>query len=127
MLRNFTLRIDDELLAKFHYVSRYSGRSANSQLLMMVRKIVEQFEQAKGLSRSMSRRTSSEPRFSYCGNRVDACFPGGSGLWMASHSHWRDRPAVFVGIQTAAVVDAFRSGSRFLLRPGSDLRTVRDA
>ena len=48
MLRNFTLRIDDELLAKFHYVSRYSGRSANSQLLMMVRKIVEQFEQTTG-------------------------------------------------------------------------------
>lgn len=48
MLRNFTLRIDNELLAKFHYVSRYSGRSANSQLLMMVRKIVEQFEQANG-------------------------------------------------------------------------------
>ena len=49
MLRNYTLRIDDELLAKFHYVSRYSGRSANSQLLMMVRKIVEQFEQANGV------------------------------------------------------------------------------
>lgn len=49
MVRNFTLRIDDELLAKFHYVSKYSGRSANSQLLMMVRKIVEQFEQANGI------------------------------------------------------------------------------
>lgn len=48
MMRNFTLRIDEELLAKFHYVSKYSGRSANSQLLMMVRKIVEQFEQTNG-------------------------------------------------------------------------------
>ena len=48
MQRNFTLRIDDALLAKFHFVSRYSGRSANSQLVMMIRKIVDQFEQANG-------------------------------------------------------------------------------
>lgn len=48
MQRNFTLRIDESLLDKFHYVSRYSGRSANSQLVMMIRKIVEQFEQTNG-------------------------------------------------------------------------------
>lgn len=48
MIKNFTLRIDDILMAKFHFVSRYSGRSANSQLVMMIRKIVDQFEQANG-------------------------------------------------------------------------------
>lgn len=47
-IKNFTLRVDAKLLAKFRYISRYSGRSANSQMLVMMRKIVEQFEQQNG-------------------------------------------------------------------------------
>lgn len=47
-IKNFTLRVDAQVLAKFRYVSRYSGRSANSQMLVMMRKVIEQFEQQNG-------------------------------------------------------------------------------
>lgn len=46
--RHFGLRIDDELLRKFHYVCDYNGRSANGQILYLIRKCVKEFENAEG-------------------------------------------------------------------------------
>ena len=40
---HFGLRIDDELLKKFRYVCDYEGRSANSQILFMIRKCIKEY------------------------------------------------------------------------------------
>ncbi len=47
-VKTFTLRIDSEILDKFHYVADYEGRSANSQLVVLVRKCIEDFEKEHG-------------------------------------------------------------------------------
>lgn len=46
--KHLSLRIDSELLEKFHYVCKYNGRSANSQLNIYIRKSVEHFEKEHG-------------------------------------------------------------------------------
>lgn len=46
--RHFGLRIDDELLKKFRYVCEYDGRSANSQILYLIRQYVSNFEKENG-------------------------------------------------------------------------------
>lgn len=46
--RHFGLRIDDELLRKFRYVCEYDGRSANSQILYLIRKYVSEHEKECG-------------------------------------------------------------------------------
>jgi len=46
--RHFGLRIDDELLKKFRYVCGYDGRSANGQLIYMIRQYVAKYEQENG-------------------------------------------------------------------------------
>lgn len=46
--RHFGLRIDDELLRKFRYVCDYDGRSANGQILYMIRQSVAAFEKEHG-------------------------------------------------------------------------------
>lgn len=44
----FTLRINDELLKKFRYISEYNARSANSELTMLIRKHIAEFENKHG-------------------------------------------------------------------------------
>lgn len=40
----FTLRINNELLKKFRYISEYNARSANSELTLLIRKHIAEFE-----------------------------------------------------------------------------------
>lgn len=47
-MKGFTLRIDDELLDKFHYICRFQHRSANQQLLQMIEQRVARFEEQYG-------------------------------------------------------------------------------
>lgn len=44
-IRNLTIRIDDETLDKLHIISGYEGRSVNSQMLILVRDLIEKYEQ----------------------------------------------------------------------------------
>lgn len=44
----FTLRIDTELLKKFHYIASYNGRSANGELEILIRKYIVAFEKKHG-------------------------------------------------------------------------------
>lgn len=44
----FTLRISDELLKKFRYISEYNARSANSELTILIRKHIAEFEKEHG-------------------------------------------------------------------------------
>lgn len=47
-MKGFTLRIEEELLEKFHYICRYNHRSANQQLLVMIEQRVRKFEESNG-------------------------------------------------------------------------------
>ena len=43
-IRNLTVRIDSEVLDKLHIISNYEGRSSNSQILLLLRDIIEKYE-----------------------------------------------------------------------------------
>ena len=43
-IRNLTVRIDGEMLDKLHIISNYEGRSANSQILILVRDLIKKYE-----------------------------------------------------------------------------------
>ena len=45
-----SIRIDDKMLNKLHAVADYEGRSANSQILILIRDCIEQFEEKHGKS-----------------------------------------------------------------------------
>lgn len=47
-MKRYSIRIDEELLGKLHVVADYEGRSANSQILILIRNCVEQFEKEHG-------------------------------------------------------------------------------
>ena len=42
------LRIDAELHYKLHYLARYEGRSANGEVLYLIRKAIAEFEKQNG-------------------------------------------------------------------------------
>ena len=46
--RHFGLRIDDTLLKKFRYACSYDDRSANSQILVLIKNYVKDFEEKHG-------------------------------------------------------------------------------
>ena len=43
-----SIRIDEEMLHKLHIVADYEGRSANSQVLILIRDEIERYEQKHG-------------------------------------------------------------------------------
>lgn len=47
-IKNLSIRIDEELLNKLHFIADYEGRSANSQILILIRDAVEKYEQKLG-------------------------------------------------------------------------------
>ena len=46
--KHFGLRINGDILAKFRYVCGYVGRSANSQVLILIRDCIEKYEEKHG-------------------------------------------------------------------------------
>lgn len=46
--KHLGLRIDGQLHYKLHYISRYEGRSANAQVIWLIRKCIEDFERKNG-------------------------------------------------------------------------------
>ena len=46
--KHLGLRIDDELHYKLHYISKYYGRSANGEILYLIRQEIKAFEKAEG-------------------------------------------------------------------------------
>jgi len=46
--KHFGLRVDAELLRKFRFACDYEGRSANAQLLVLMRKFVSGHEKEHG-------------------------------------------------------------------------------
>ncbi len=47
-IKSLTIRIDDTLLDKLHVVADYEGRSANSQVLILIRNCVREYEKKNG-------------------------------------------------------------------------------
>lgn len=47
-IKTLSIRIDSMLLHKLHIVADYEGRSANSQILIVIREAVEKYEEKHG-------------------------------------------------------------------------------
>lgn len=47
-IKSLSIRIDEELLNKLHVVADYEGRSANGQILVLIRDTVEKYEAKNG-------------------------------------------------------------------------------
>ncbi len=47
--KHLPVRIEEALLKKYHYVCKYDGRSANSDLRVYIRQRVEDFEREHGI------------------------------------------------------------------------------
>ena len=46
--KSLSIRIDEEMLNKLHVVADYEGRSANSQILILIRDCIEDYEAKHG-------------------------------------------------------------------------------
>ncbi len=42
--KSLSIRIDEEMLNKLHKIADYEGRSANSQILILIRDCIEKYE-----------------------------------------------------------------------------------
>lgn len=47
-IKSLSIRIDEEMLHKLHIVADYEGRSANSQILILIRESIEKYENKHG-------------------------------------------------------------------------------
>ncbi len=47
-IKSVSIRIDEEMLHKLHIIADYEGRSANSQVLILIRDEIERYEQKHG-------------------------------------------------------------------------------
>lgn len=47
-VKSLSIRIDEEMLDKLHVVADYECRSANSQIIILIRRAIEQFEAEHG-------------------------------------------------------------------------------
>ena len=44
-IKSLSIRIDEEMLNKLHVIADYEGRSANSQILILIRDCIENYEE----------------------------------------------------------------------------------
>lgn len=47
-IKSLSIRIDEKMLNKLHVVADYEGRSANSQILILIRDCIELYEEEHG-------------------------------------------------------------------------------
>ncbi|MBD5085674.1 MAG: Arc family DNA-binding protein [Clostridiales bacterium] len=47
-IKSLSIRIDEEMLNKLHVVADYEGRSANSQILVLIRECIGKYEAKYG-------------------------------------------------------------------------------
>lgn len=47
-IKSFCLRIDEKMLDKLHFIADYEGRSANGQIMVLIRDAIEKHENAHG-------------------------------------------------------------------------------
>ena len=44
-MKSLSIRIDEEVLHKLHVIAEYEGRSANSQILILIRECIEKYQE----------------------------------------------------------------------------------
>ena len=54
--KSLSIRIEEEMLDKLHVVADYEGRSANSQILVLIRDLIEAYEVKHGEIRTGKRK-----------------------------------------------------------------------
>ena len=47
-VKSLSIRIEEEMLDKLHVIADYEGRSANSQILVLIRDLIEEYETKHG-------------------------------------------------------------------------------
>ena len=47
-IKNLTIRLDEKMLDKLHIVADYEGRSANGQVVILIRDAIEAYEAKHG-------------------------------------------------------------------------------
>lgn len=47
--KHLGIEVDPELHYKLHYLADYEGRSANGEILYLIRKAIREFEKAEGV------------------------------------------------------------------------------
>ncbi|MDE6518894.1 MAG: hypothetical protein K2K91_00320 [Ruminococcus sp.] len=47
-IKSLSIRIDEKILDKLHVVADYEARSANSQILILIRDCIEKYEEKHG-------------------------------------------------------------------------------
>lgn len=47
-IKSLSIRIEEEMLNKLHYVADYENRSANGEIISLIRKDIEKFEKEHG-------------------------------------------------------------------------------
>ena len=47
-IKSLSIRIEENMLHKLHIVADYEGRSANAQILILIRDAIEQYEGKHG-------------------------------------------------------------------------------
>jgi len=47
-IKNLSIRIDENMLHKLHIIADYEGRSANSQINILIRECIEKYEKEYG-------------------------------------------------------------------------------
>ena len=48
-IKSLSIRIEKDMLDKLHVIADYEGRSANSQILILIRDCIEQYEAKHGV------------------------------------------------------------------------------
>jgi hypothetical protein len=48
-IKSLSIRIDEKMLNKLHVVADYEGRSANSEILVLIREAIEKYEEKHGV------------------------------------------------------------------------------
>ena len=46
--KSLSIRLEEEMLDKLHVIADYEGRSANSQILVLIRDLIEAYEERHG-------------------------------------------------------------------------------
>lgn len=46
--KHISIRIDEEVLRKFHYVAKYDDRSASGQIMFLINNCIRKFEEKHG-------------------------------------------------------------------------------
>lgn len=60
-MKSLSIRIDEQMLDKLHVVADYEARSANSQIIILIRDCIEKYEREHGTIQT-GKRNSNETK-----------------------------------------------------------------